>query len=112
MTEYETSLVGRNVTISGRRTSLRLEPELWAALRRIAKAESTTMQDVCTRAAEERQGVGSVTSAVRVFILQYYVERCGGGGGASECGGDSISRNRAAAAEGCEGDDAAALAAC
>lgn len=66
-----TSLVSRNVTIGGHRTSMRLEPEMWRALFEIAKAERQDVNEICTRINEVRQQ-SSLTSAVRVVIVAYY----------------------------------------
>lgn len=42
------TLVSRNVTVLGRRTSVRLEPEMWAALRDIAAREKCRIHDICS----------------------------------------------------------------
>lgn len=65
------SLVSRNVTISGRRTSLRMEQETWDALAEICKRENMSIHQVCTMI-EERRSVSNRTSAVRAFIIAYY----------------------------------------
>ena len=67
------TLVNRNVTIHGRRTSLRLEPAMWDALHEIAQRESTSVHDLCTKVELERQE-STLTAAIRVFILGYYRE--------------------------------------
>jgi predicted DNA-binding ribbon-helix-helix protein len=67
-TTGQTSLIARNVRIHGHRTSMRLEPEFWMALREVARREGRTIADVCSRAAQDCPG--SVTSAVRVYVLK------------------------------------------
>lgn len=67
------TLVNRNVTIHGRRTSLRLEPAMWDALHEIAQRESITVHDLCTKVELERRE-STLTAAIRVFILGYYRE--------------------------------------
>jgi predicted DNA-binding ribbon-helix-helix protein len=67
----QVSLVSRNVTISGRRTSLRLESETWRALEEICTREGKNFHEVCTMI-EERRSVSNRTSAVRSFIIDYY----------------------------------------
>jgi predicted DNA-binding ribbon-helix-helix protein len=64
-------LVNRNVIARGGRTSIRLEPELWAALHEIGEREG---QDVSTlvRQVEAAGYAGGRTSAVRVFITTYF----------------------------------------
>lgn len=77
------ALKQRNVTVAGRRTTLRLEPSMWDALEEIAKRESSDLDTLCTLV-NQRLGVqrarrppgdrGSLTlaSAVRVFIAAYF----------------------------------------
>lgn len=62
------SLVSRNVVVAGRRTSMRLEPEMWRALAEIGAAEGLGLNDLCSNVAKKR-GRSSLTSAVRVFAL-------------------------------------------
>lgn len=66
------SLVSRNITIMGRRTSVRLEPEMWSALRDIAKREKCTMHDICSLIFARKKFNTSLTAAVRVFLMLYY----------------------------------------
>lgn len=61
----------RNVTISGRRTSLKLEPDMWEALEEVCTREGRTLHEVCTMIARRHAG-GNLTAAVRVFILAYF----------------------------------------
>jgi predicted DNA-binding ribbon-helix-helix protein len=85
----KTTLVSGNVTIAGRRTSMRLEPEMWAALKAICARERLSIHAVCTLI-DERRGEGGLTSAVRTFMVKYYEgaateeghERAGHGNGA------------------------------
>jgi len=65
------SLLNRNVTIGGRRTSMKLEPDMWEALDEICRREQVTMHEVCTMVAERHLG-NNLTAAMRVFILGYY----------------------------------------
>ena len=64
-------LVNRNVTASRGRTSMRLEPELWEALEDICRREKQTLGDMVKRV-EQRGHPGGRTSAVRVFVLNYF----------------------------------------
>ncbi len=65
------SLRNRNVTIGGRRTSMKLEPGMWDALDEICCRESTAIHDICTRIAKDHQGY-NLTAATRAFILAYF----------------------------------------
>lgn len=64
-------LVNRNVVAARGRTSMRLEPELWDALTEICRRESIRMGELVRRV-EARGHAGGRTSAIRVFILEYY----------------------------------------
>ena len=64
-------LVNRNVTASTGRTSMRLEPELWDALEEICHREASTLAAL-VRTIEQRRHPGGRTSAVRVFVLNYF----------------------------------------
>lgn len=66
------SLVSRNITVMGRRTSVRLEPEMWVALRDIAKREKCTIHDICTLVSLRKSALTSLTAAIRVFLMLYY----------------------------------------
>lgn len=66
----KSTLISRNVVVMGRRTSIRLESELWDALQLVCQREDITLNEVCDRVA--RTAEGSFTSAVRVFIIRYF----------------------------------------
>jgi predicted DNA-binding ribbon-helix-helix protein len=63
----------RNVTVGGRRTSLRLAPEYWAALDEIGRRERFPLHDLCTFIHLRHPG-RSLASAVRVFVTCYFQE--------------------------------------
>ena len=67
-----TTLVSRNITVMGRRTSVRLEPEMWSALREIAKREQCSIHDICTLISMRKNEKTSLTAAIRVFIMLYF----------------------------------------
>lgn len=64
-------LVCRNVTVNGRRTSLRMEPLLWDSLKEIAQREGLTIHKMCSEI-DCRRGPANLTAALRVFIISYY----------------------------------------
>ena len=67
-TDKKTSLVTRNIMVANRRTSVRLEPELWDAFYLICDRKGVTVNQVCTRL-QQSKTIGSLTSALRVFIV-------------------------------------------
>jgi predicted DNA-binding ribbon-helix-helix protein len=65
------TLVNRNVTVAGRRTSMRLEPAMWDALRQICRREDKALNELVTEI--DRQRVeSSLTAAIRVHLLRYF----------------------------------------
>ena len=64
-------LVNHNIVIGGRRTSVRLEPQMWDALNEIARREGCTIHDVCTKVDANRQQT-TYSASLRVYILAYF----------------------------------------
>ena len=80
-------LVNRNIVGESGRTSMRLEPELWDALREICRQERSDIGTMIRRIealSRTQQSAGGRTSAVRVFIVRYF--RAISEGKASDCG--------------------------
>jgi predicted DNA-binding ribbon-helix-helix protein len=69
--EPASTLVNRNVTVSGHRTSIRLEPEMWQALQEICVRENVSLHAVVSSIAEEREA-SSLTSSIRAYLLRYF----------------------------------------
>jgi len=67
----ESRLINRNVTANGGRTSMRLEPEVWDALREICIREQVDLSELVRRI-EQKRHAGGRTSAVRVHVLEYF----------------------------------------
>jgi predicted DNA-binding ribbon-helix-helix protein len=68
----KTALISRNVFVGGRRTSIRLEPELWEALTLISNLEQKSLHQLCDAvAALDWANEGSFTSAVRRYVIHY-----------------------------------------
>ena len=65
----------RSVVIRGKKTSVSLEDEFWAALHRIAKAESATIAEIAEGI--RREDKRNLSSALRVFILRYHEKLVG-----------------------------------
>ena len=66
------TLLSRNITVGGRRTSVRLEPEMWNSLYDIAKRENCTIHDICTLISMRKNDKTSLTAAIRVFLMLYF----------------------------------------
>ncbi|MCZ4282185.1 ribbon-helix-helix domain-containing protein [Kiloniella laminariae] len=67
----KSGLTLKNVVVSGRRTSLRLEPMMWDALLEIGVREGLTLNEICSLV-EGRRVQSSLTAAIRVFTLSYF----------------------------------------
>lgn len=65
------TLVNRNITVAGRRTSIRLEPAMWDALHQICVREGRSLSELATEINRERVE-SSLTAAIRVFLLRYF----------------------------------------
>lgn len=70
--EIKSTLVSRNITVLGRRTSVRLEPEMWREIRNIAKRENCTIHDLCSLISLRKNEKTSLTAAIRVFLMLYF----------------------------------------
>ena len=67
----EACLVMRNVVVAGKRTSVRLEPVMWRALQEIAKYQNKAVHELVTEI-DHLQLASSLTSAIRVYIVDFY----------------------------------------
>jgi predicted DNA-binding ribbon-helix-helix protein len=65
------TLVNRNVTVAGHRTSIRLEPAMWDALHEVCRREGLSLHTLVTRIAA-RRAQSSLTAGIRVFLLIYF----------------------------------------
>lgn len=66
------TLVSRNITVSGRRTSVRLEPEMWRALKEISLRENCSIHELCSLIGFRKNKRTSLTAAIRVFLMLYF----------------------------------------
>jgi len=62
----------RNVVVAGSRTSLRLEPEVFAALDDICAREGLTLSALCNHLLAVHDRRTSLSSRLRVYALTYY----------------------------------------
>src|SRR5207248_11718115 len=74
-TAFEVSmLVIRNIVVRGKRTSVRLEPEMWEALQEIVQMQGLTINQLVTQL-NRRRSDSSLTSTIRVYIVEFYRSR-------------------------------------
>ncbi len=62
----------RSLVIMGHATSVSMEEEFWALLKRIAEQKKCTVQQLVEQIDVSRQG--NLSSAIRIFILNYLLE--------------------------------------
>ena len=65
------SLVLKTIELQDRRTSLKLEPLMWAALERVCEERGISPASFITEV-EQRALASSLTSAVRVALLEHF----------------------------------------
>lgn len=65
------TLINRNVTVAGHRTSMRLEPSMWEALEKICRREHKTIHQLCSDV-DLRRFESTLTAALRAFIVVYF----------------------------------------
>lgn len=68
----KSALISRNITINKRRTSIRLEAQMWIALKDIAKREKCTIHDICSVIYLQKSSNITLTAAIRIFLVLYY----------------------------------------
>ncbi|MBP2291059.1 ribbon-helix-helix domain-containing protein [Azospirillum rugosum] len=61
-------MISRNITVNGRRTSVRLEPEVWKAFEDVARIERTTVNALASKIDLVR-GDESLTAAIRAYLF-------------------------------------------
>jgi predicted DNA-binding ribbon-helix-helix protein len=69
--DMESTLVNRNVTVFGHRTSIRLEPTMWHALHEVCVREQVSLHDAVSAIAQGRVE-SSLTSSIRAYLLRYF----------------------------------------
>ena len=64
------TLVMHNVVVDGHRTAVRLEPEIWGALKDIARQRKLSVHDLVSEINRQRTASG-LTAAIRVYVVVY-----------------------------------------
>ncbi len=74
---YEgSSLINRNVTVGGKRTSIKLQELEWKTLEAICAQEGLSISDFCTLADSSPERAESCrTSRVRMAVLDYLLKQ-------------------------------------
>lgn len=64
-------LIRRNVRIEDRRTSVKMEREMWDALHEICERTGRNVHEICALVRRDGEAA-NFTSQLRVFILNWY----------------------------------------
>jgi predicted DNA-binding ribbon-helix-helix protein len=64
----------RSVIIGGHKTSVSLEEAFWSALKEIAATRDASLSELVATIDTERE-LGNLSSAIRLFVLNFYRER-------------------------------------
>lgn len=67
----QSSIPKRSIRFNDHKTSVTLEDEFWSALKEIASKRAIRLSDLVAEI-DERRGHGNLSSAVRLFVLDYY----------------------------------------
>lgn len=70
-TKYKSRLISTNVKATEHRTSVKLEPELKESFQQIATESGQSLSALC-RLIEGLQPNVSLTSAIRIYIVNYW----------------------------------------
>jgi predicted DNA-binding ribbon-helix-helix protein len=67
----QSSVAKHSIVLNGHKTSVSLEDEFWNALKEIAGKRALQLSNLVAEINEQR-GHGNLSSAVRLFVLDYY----------------------------------------
>jgi predicted DNA-binding ribbon-helix-helix protein len=74
MGDVKSLVIKHSVVIDGRKTSISLEGAFWECLREIAHERHETLSQLVSGIDASRKNA-NLSSAVRIFILEYYKDR-------------------------------------
>ncbi|MBO7332824.1 MAG: ribbon-helix-helix domain-containing protein [Alphaproteobacteria bacterium] len=66
-------MILKNVIVNGRRTSMRLEKEVWNALSESCKQRNISLNTLCSQVEKSKDNTG-LSSAMRIHALNFYRE--------------------------------------
>ena len=73
-------VVKRSVVVAGHKTSVSLEEAFWNGMKEISGERSVMLSDLVGEIDTERQQ-GNLSSAIRLFVLDYFKSRAAGPSG-------------------------------
>ena len=75
----KSAVVKRSIIIAGHKTSVSLEDAFWSGLKDIAASRNMTLSELVASIDTDRRQ-GNLSSAIRLFVLDYYRALAGAGG--------------------------------
>jgi predicted DNA-binding ribbon-helix-helix protein len=70
-------VIKRSIVIAGHKTSVSLEDAFWKGLKDIAVGRDLTLSDLVATIDTGRSH-GNLSSAIRLFVLSHYQDKCNG----------------------------------
>jgi predicted DNA-binding ribbon-helix-helix protein len=71
------TVIKHSIVIRGHKTSFSLEDKFWNDLRHIARSRSMKLSELVEIIDTVRPMASNLSSAIRVFLLQYYMDQIG-----------------------------------
>lgn len=69
--------VTRSVMIGGQRQNICLEAEIWDGLKQVARLQDKTVEVLCEEISSQTPNGMPLVSAIRVFVLNYFIKTSG-----------------------------------
>jgi predicted DNA-binding ribbon-helix-helix protein len=78
-------VVKRSIVVAGHKTSVSLEEAFWNSMKEISSSRDMTLSDLVSEIDQGRKQ-GNLSSAIRLYVLDYYRSRASGTAPASTDG--------------------------
>jgi predicted DNA-binding ribbon-helix-helix protein len=79
-------VVKRSIVVAGHKTSVSLEEAFWNGMKEISSARGMTLSELVGEIDDNRKQ-GNLSSAIRLFVLDYYRSHANGSGNADNSRG-------------------------
>ncbi|MCC6779613.1 MAG: ribbon-helix-helix domain-containing protein [Hyphomicrobiales bacterium] len=70
-----TTVTKRSIQVGGHKTSISLEDAFWNDLKEIAALRARTLSELVAEIDTERKEGTNLSSAIRTFVLEFYLNR-------------------------------------
>jgi predicted DNA-binding ribbon-helix-helix protein len=81
--KMKSPVVKRSIVVADHKTSVSLEEPFWSGMKEISGQRGTTLSEVVNEIDANRQH-GNLSSAIRLFVLDYFKSRAAGPTGESK----------------------------